>query len=331
MVENQIKYHFNKNHDYTIDLLKFICALLVVFLHCQWKYSRLFLPFTRCAVPCFFMISGFLLFKDGEIDTERFKRNFTHVLNIILAATLLFFVWDELISYFSTRTFYVPTLKKINDWIVFNDCPFGFHLWYLYAYIYVLLIVMFFKEKGMLRYLFYSVPLLLLVDVFLGKYGMAIFSIDVPVPYLRNFLFVGLPYFCLGMLIRKYRKSFKLGRIILLGGVILFTITSYIERDILIALNAVASRDHYLSTTFLAISLFLLVTSFNISRDNTLTKIGKTDSLFIYILHPIILGICGIIALRIGLVQAYSYIAPFFCFFLTMFVIRVLKVVKIIK
>lgn len=44
--------------NYSIDILKFICAILVVFLHTDCVYHDYILPLTRCAVPCFFMISG---------------------------------------------------------------------------------------------------------------------------------------------------------------------------------------------------------------------------------------------------------------------------------
>ena len=53
--------------NYSIDILKFICATLVVFLHTKCAYQDIVLPLTRCAVPCFFMISGYLVYKEGGI------------------------------------------------------------------------------------------------------------------------------------------------------------------------------------------------------------------------------------------------------------------------
>ena len=313
MIDNSVKMQVYCDRNNSIDILKFICAILVVLLHCQWKYHDLLLPLARSAVPCFYMISGFLLFNDGGIGNERLMRNLKNILKITIISTLLFFVWDELLSIFSKRTVLIPSFREMTEWIIFNDCPFGIHLWYLYAYIYALLIVTLFEKLRKLKYLFFSIPFLLLADVILGKYGMVLFGIDVPVPYLRNFLFVALPNFCI------------------IGGGILGVLTSYIERDILTMLNAIASRDNYLSTTFLSLCLFLLVTSFSVSSDNIMTKIGKDDSLYIYILHPIILGVCGIITLRTGLARPYSYVAPIICIFFTMFTIKVLKFINIIK
>lgn len=136
-----------KQRNYSIDLLKFICAILVVFLHSHWKYEDVFLPFTRCAVPCFFMISGFLLYNNGEVGAKRIKRNFKNVLQITFYATLLFFIWTEFISLASSHSLFIPSWKQMLNWIVFNECPFGHHLWYLFAYLYVLLIVGLLEKK----------------------------------------------------------------------------------------------------------------------------------------------------------------------------------------
>lgn len=94
--------------DYSIDMLKFICAVLIVLLHSHWKYEDIFLPFTRCAVPCFLIISGYLLYNKGKIDEDRIKRNIKHVLHITLYATLLFFVWTEFTSLVATHSFFPP-------------------------------------------------------------------------------------------------------------------------------------------------------------------------------------------------------------------------------
>lgn len=60
--------------NYSIDILKFICAILVVFLHTDCVYHDYILPLTRCAVPCFFMISGYFIqrwrYRNIEIKTQ---------------------------------------------------------------------------------------------------------------------------------------------------------------------------------------------------------------------------------------------------------------------
>lgn len=77
-----------EERNYSIDLLKFICAVLVVFLHTPCIYHKFINPITRCAVPCFFIISGYLLYNKNGINPERLKRNLVHILNINIGATL---------------------------------------------------------------------------------------------------------------------------------------------------------------------------------------------------------------------------------------------------
>lgn len=317
--------------DYSIDMLKFICAVLIVLLHSHWKYEDIFLPFTRCAVPCFLIISGYLLYNKGKIDEDRIKRNIKHVLHITLYATLLFFVWTEFTSLVATHSFFSPSLKQMLNWAIFNDCPFGHHLWYLFAYLYVLVIVGLLEKRNKLKILLYISPLLLIIDVALGKYGLLLWGINTPVIFLRNFLFVGIPYFCIGIMIKKLYNRQNISKAVLTGGVFLFTFTSYMERELLISLNAVALRDHYISSTFLAVCLFLLGTSFSIKNETTISRIGKKDSLYIYVFHPIPLMIIHLAETRIDKFGIITYTEPLYCLFVTLLLIFSLRKIKIIK
>ncbi|MBO7636569.1 MAG: acyltransferase family protein [Paludibacteraceae bacterium] len=104
-----------KQRNYSIDSLKFICAVLVVFLHTQWNFQDEFLPITRCAVPCFFIISGYLLYEGSGIKPERLKRNISHVVKISLWASIFYIVWIETVSLLTLREVWLPTSRNIVD------------------------------------------------------------------------------------------------------------------------------------------------------------------------------------------------------------------------
>lgn len=180
--------------NYSIDILKFICAILVVFLHTDCVYHDYILPLTRCAVPCFFMISGYLLFNDGDIEISRLKRSTRNILHIIVWSTLLFACYKEAVA-IHQGSVYIPSLRELFNFIVLNENPFGGHLWYLGAYLYVLLIAMIISKYKIWKYMFYAIPILLLTDLILGKYSLLFLDREFPVIYVRNFLFVGLPSF----------------------------------------------------------------------------------------------------------------------------------------
>ena len=321
-----------QQRNYSIDILKFVCAVLVVFLHTNCAYKDYVLPLTRCAVPCFFMISGYLLYREGGIGVERIKRNFMHVAKITLWATVLFLFWKELTSI--RNGVYVPSAKQMLEWIILNKCPFGFHLWYLYAYLYVLMIVLVIDKYLMWRLLFMSIPLLLLTDLVFGKYSLVVFNMEFPYIIVRNFMFVGLPYFALGALLKTKQIPCETNKKKLkypVGGVILFSITSQLEKFILICIDKCPAREHYISSTFLAISLFILLLSIKVEKPNVMSKIGEKDSLYIYILHPIFIVVLSSGFKIIGLSYIYLWIAPFCVIAGTLAFICFLRISKILK
>lgn len=312
--------------NYSIDVLKFICAILVVFLHASCEYRNIVLPLTRCAVPCFFMISGYLLYKDGGIGVERIKRTLKNVTKIALWATALFVFFIELVLI--NHGGYVPTARQMLEWVVLNECPFGFHLWYLYAYMYVLVIVLFIDKYKLWRWLFLSVPLLLLLTdiaffvVFYKEYSSI---------FVRNFLFVGLSYFALGALLKTKEIPRAANKYMLLGGMILFYISSALEDNLLESIGRNSVREHYVSSTFLALCLFWFLLSVKLERPNVISRIGEKDSLFIYLLHPLFIWILSTVFAKVGMNALYTRIAPFAVLGCTFAFIYCLRRVKLLK
>lgn len=270
-----------RNH--SIDTLKFICAVLVVLLHTTCDIQDTFLPLTRCAVPCFFMTSGYLLMNDGQIGKERLGRNLRHLLKVTVWATLLFAVIEELWA-LKDGGMYVPSLKQWMMFLFLNQTPFGFHLWYLYAYMYVLLIVSVADKHAGWKPLFSLIPILLTANSAFGNYSLTLWGRPFPNTLVRSFLFTGLPYFALGVWLKtRQDRLHNINRSLLLSGVIIFSLTSILEQ----CLDQVPVREHYISTTFLAMSLFLLMLSYNQKRATVISRLGERDSLYIYIFHPL--------------------------------------------
>ena len=277
---------------YNIDSLKFQCAVLVIFLHVHTPYQEYILPLTRCAVPCFFVISGYLIFTEDKMKLEaHLKRSVTKMFKILVWSTLLFALVKFLFA-FKDNDFSFLNLKSLVEFILLNENPFGFHLWYIGAYLYALIIVCFSVKWNKLRYIWWSVPFLLLLDLCLGKYSLILWHREFPYIWVRNFLCVGLPYFSIGMMLKKRKDqivNLKYLHILALGGVFLFSLTSVAENRLLIELHANATRDHYISSTFLAVSLFLLFLSVKQAKTNILSSLGEKDSLYVYIFHPLLI------------------------------------------
>lgn len=198
------------NRNEGLDALKFVAAVLIVLLHVDSPWHEWILPLTRCAVPVFFMISGYFLYDaSSEKFSARIRRQIPKILRITIWATLLFSIIPiAKCLYLGDFTSIVNTKVFVN-WVLFNESPFGFHLWYLWAYVYVLLIALVFCRFKCMKMAFILIPILLAGDLLLGKYSLLVFGRTFDFLWCRNFLFVGLPYFFLGALIKRISDKAK--------------------------------------------------------------------------------------------------------------------------
>lgn len=96
-----------------------------------------------------------------------------------------------------------------------------------------------------------------------------------------------------------------------------------------------ATRDHYISTTFLAVCLFMTFMLINQSRPNSLSTLGEKDSLLIYVLHPIwmiaIATINGKFMPYVWTDVAYPWIKPIVILLLSIATAMFIRKVRIVK
>lgn len=201
------------------------------------------------------------------------------------------------------------------------------HLWYLGAILYVLIIVLIVGKLGWRNLLFYLTPLLLLGDLVLGKYSIVILGREFPYILVRNFLFVGIPYFCIGFLIsngmgRRIEKK-ALGCLI-----VAFSLTSILERFLLVNIGMNATRDHYISTTFLAVTVFLFALKCD-GHEGIFASIGRKHSTWLYILHPIFITCLGVVTNMVGIYGVYKYIAPIIVYIATLVFLVIIENARI--
>ena len=320
----------NRNH--SIDILKFICSILVIFGHTYWRYFYELLPVLRCVVPCFFIISGYLLFDKEKqmIEPEKLKRNTIHVAKISLWSTLFFIVWHEL-SYIISHSchIWVPTSKSLIQWVFFNQNPFAYHLWYLFAYLYVLLIIMLVNKYNKWKMLYWMIPLLLV-----PHFVLLLSDLNFSYFYVRNFLFIGLPFFAVGTIIKtkastNISKSME-NKVVLIVCIFLFSVTTLLENKFLLS-GGKPSVRLYFSSVVLAICLFLMALAFESKQKTWFSDIGEKDSLYIYILHPVLIICCEFIFKKLKLYDLYLYMAPIIVLIATMVFIKCLRQLKILK
>lgn len=315
-----------------IDILKAVCAFFIVCIHAPFpgEAGAYFTTITRIAVPIFFMITGY--FYADTKSRHKEQAQIKKILVLIVEANLLYFIWnialsalkgESVITYIQS----VFTIKSLLKFLILNESPLAGHLWYLGAILYVLTIVLLVDKFNLRKRLYTLVPVLLVVDLIFGKYSLLIFHQEFPYILVRNFLCVGLPYFCIGNVIRE--KQWSPDKKILVALIAIFTFTGMLERFLLVNIGMNATRDHYISTTLLSICLFLYVLKSN-WNNKKLADIGRKYSTWLYIIHPIFITVFLIITKRTGLYSIYRIVAPIVVYLVTLTFLVILERVKTI-
>lgn len=314
----------NKDRNHAIDSLKFICAILVIFIHCEYPYKEKLLPITDVAVPLFFAISGYFVF-----GIKRSWGRIERIVKIFLWSAILYLLKTEVFQLLISHKLWLPTWKNILDFIIFNDVVFSIHLWYLAAYIYILLIVYLIDKYSIWHLTGYFVMPLLLIGGFIKYSILDICPNDIQ--YYRNAYFYGLPYFILGGFVKKYVdvKLTKYSRWVILPIIMGLVLIRYELIGVNLTIIILKEID-------LVLLVFCVLVFTVISRQTNytiLSKLGYKYSLYIYIFHLVIMQVCETIVKYVPeyIENVYMYINPFVVLFLSIVFTRLLIKNRIIK
>lgn len=279
-----------------LDGLKIICAFFVVCIHTSFgnpTFNDIFTGVARIAVPVFIIITGF--FYEHNLSKERRLKQIKKIALITLYASIFYLIFGVVFAYFTKGQNPIEFFKSINtvkSWgrFLLTNVPLsGFHLWYLFALLYVLLIAFLFKKQLSNKILVIIISVLLTVNVLVGEFGTLLLDWETNLYITRNFLFCGIPLFCIGIyLSRKTNNKIKFwGSKI---SIVCFILLSVVESLICIFNKKIIfNGDCHISTIFLGISVFIMAaqkTNENSKFLNILGDLGKKYSLMIYIIHP---------------------------------------------
>lgn len=317
----------------SLYVLKAICAFLVVVIHFPMKYGYYFYPIVRIAVPCFFMISGYFLYNDNRDKMlSNLKRALFKTLKVTIFAYAFYILVSTVISLtVGERVNFGLGLDFVRNcsWITFilagPQIGAG-HLWYLVAYIETLLIIWLFARIGKgVQWLYFIVPIGLIINLLCGRYSFII-PIEDPIIFdvtkeivARNFLTIGIPAFAIGMWIKQYQnqilkyitpcKSLIISLVLLLVAIIEFAVLIYFfGREV--------AGDISILTIPFATSIVLACLCYPKFGSNTfVSTIGQKYSSDIYIYHVFVgkfILICTEIVIYTlsGTYFKYMYAAP---------------------
>jgi len=223
---------FEDVRNQSLDVAKFVCAILVVTIHIWSREGLLYyIPngIARIAVPFYFITSGYLLI-------DKFSDRFSSIRSYILKYFIVYIFWSAVFLLITYRepvgniNSYKDFFKYIHRFIVSGSY---IHLWFFPALIYSLLIYLIVHKLKLNIYVILLVSLLFYtLGCLTDTYGFFVNQQYYLIYQLlffttRNALFFGFPFFLIGTLIKKNIFSIEKQR--LLQIIVLFFILLIIE------------------------------------------------------------------------------------------------------
>lgn len=283
------------------------------------------MPFLRIAVPVFFIVSGYFLWSsDRNAAIGHCKKALKKVAWLTLFANIIYCIFWLIINTGDSK-FPIHDIKSGISFLLFGG-SFGFHLWYLTAYIETLIVFIIALQLKKEKFLFYLIPICLLINLLTGKYAI-IPSVNGNI--IRNFFTTGIPCFCIGWWIRG-NEVVILQKVAKRSSVLLFVtlLFSYLEWGILRYLKNENPGDIYFFSIPLAVSaIFFCLENKKFGRSSFLEKIGKKYTTDIYIYH-LIIGYCFLSVCSRMNIPTLQIIAAPFVYVLTLLFTIILKYIQ---
>lgn len=271
-----------RTYNYCLDFIKGLACMFVVFMHCEFpgKLGIVVQAISRFSVPLFFMVSGFFCFQS---DGKSIKNKISHILKIILYASLLSLSYVIFQSFFWGDVNWNITLYRLYKFFIFNVPPIIVgQYWFLFALLYVYIMYAVVEKFKLHKYAYSFAAILFFIYIFMAQ-GLHLAGVIVPNMYYRNFLIEGFPYFMLGHWIHANYKNIEISNRTLILLIAFTTFLCLPERWLL-------GRDFGVNIATLpqVFCLMLYAVKNPLKYEGVIQTIGKRYSMYVYILHPII-------------------------------------------
>ncbi len=309
-----------------------IASIMVVFIHCRFpgNFGVIIETIARFAVPLFFVISGYFQFNS---DKEKLKNKIKGILKIIFISMLMYSIYSLYTYNFDIHIWIKQTynVENIFKLIFFNYTSFIIsHLWFLFALLYCYITYMMVKDKKNLNKVYY-ISMAIIILTMIIRCIMSYFNVDLTIQKIifRNWLFFGLPFFFMGCYIKQNQEKIlsKLNNKKLVVCMILAIILCVAEK-VLGKILFNAKLEYYFGNILLVFSMFLLaLKNKNLQLNGIITTIGKKYSLYIYILHYLIIKILQDI-LQTYSIKINEYIIPIIVLVITLLLSIVIYHIK---
>jgi len=293
----------------SLDFLKGLALFFVVLIHAKpftglegifHEFGIVLLNLARFAVPCFFLIAGYLFSKKLKAQEDqkyawnyltKLIKNYGKAILIFLALNLGLFLITDYVRFKALEKAVILDIFGFEGLmnILYFGSAVSYHLWFLPALIISTAIVYIFQIYGRLSVLIPVSYVLHLLGVASGAYNF------IPIPVQpRDPIFFGLFFVATGFYIAENNLEKIIKSTTALKLFALFAILHGVE-GLFISANIPAvdapSLDYSFFTALMALPLFIFILSRpQLGKETRLEKYGK-NSLWIYIIHSIPISI----------------------------------------
>ena len=192
----------------TIDIIRIIASFAVVLCHVHLPdpYTHGSMAIARFAVPFFYMVAGWFLFTPGndrDVCEKRIKRSLMATVRMTVFCTVLYAVTNTVSCVLKGREMFYWFTSWLSGETLLNLVVFNYGqlissiMWYLFAYIYVLLILLVLNHTGLLKKVYFLIPVLIIANLVMAD------TLDIRWFHVGNWLFTALPFVLLGIFLRE--------------------------------------------------------------------------------------------------------------------------------
>lgn len=198
----------------SLDAVKAIAACLVVCIHVSFpgQAGQLVKVLARCAVPFFFMVSGYFCYYQNCNASKRILSKILHIMKLFAVSVVFYFIWECFMKAWNGERVWtwikgLVSTEHLKEFFVYNSTsPVRAHLWFLPALIYCYLLALLIEKWRMRKAAYCMAPVLLAILLWRAEFCVFFDRFYHTMEY-RNFLFTGMSFFLTGQMIREYQDK----------------------------------------------------------------------------------------------------------------------------
>lgn len=323
----------------SLNFMKAIACLSVIALHCPipgW-FGKLYYGFARFAVPFFFMISGYFVYKEDNKNIRlRLQKKIKHIIKLLLISEIIYFIW-HIIQYYilygieGSIGWFISlfTFSNLIKLLIFQSTMIGDVSWFLIALLLCYIVTFIIAKNDLWNISAKLSTILLVVNVILGEIT-PFYGVSVQWYWCSNFWLLGFPFYSFGywISIHKHTLCKKFSNIDLCKILLISMVVNILERIM------TDGSQFFLSNAFIAFSIFMIcIKNPIISKTNIfkyIENIGEKYAVYVYIFHPIIRDILTIITeiFNFSNTIMYQWIQPVLVFWCCIIIGSSFEVIK---